>query len=99
MIKPFSIKKISSHSFMWMIIFTICISVILVIVPFAVFINGGAYKTVKQISAGSQALQKGVDGVDTTSPIQSIDIENYSKSLPQKVKIFNDQEDFGPIQL
>lgn len=83
----------------WAIALTIGISSLMVFLSFMIFINSGAYTTVKQISAAANVLQTGLDDIDTKSPIQATDIEDYSKALPQRVKQFNDAEDFGQITL
>ncbi|MCB9817659.1 MAG: hypothetical protein R3B12_05200 [Candidatus Saccharimonadales bacterium] len=83
----------------WMIGLTIAVSAVLVFISFFVFLNSGAYATVKQISAAQQVLQSDLDDIDTTSPIQADDLEYYSRTLPQRVKSFNDAADFGPTGL
>jgi hypothetical protein len=83
----------------WAVALTIGISAVMVLVSFAIFVQSGAYDTVKQISAAAGVLQTGLDDIDTTSPIQAIDIEDYAKTLPQRVKPFNDTEDFAEVSL
>ena len=87
------------HSLVWPIVGTVVISTVLVSASFLFFLNSGAYTTVKQISAAAQALQNKLDGIDTTSPIQATDIEEYAQDLPQRVQTFDDAEDYGPINL
>lgn len=92
-------QKQQRYSLVWPIVGTIMVSVVLVSASFLFFIRSGAYDTVKTISAASQALQDQLDGIDTTSPIQATDIEDYAQSLPQRVQSFNDTEDYGPVTL
>ena len=87
------------HSLVWPIVGTVVISTVLVSASFLFFLNSGAYTTVKQISAAAQALQNKLDGIDTTSPIQATDIEEYAQDLPQRVQTFDDAEDYGPVNL
>jgi hypothetical protein len=70
-----------------------------VFVSFTVFLKSGAYDTVKQISAAEDVLAESIEGIDTTSPIQSSDLDDYANSLPQRVKLLNDAEDFNGISL
>lgn len=71
------------------------ITAVLVIVSFVIFLNSGAYQTVKQISSANKVLKDAtLEGLDTSSPIQTTEIKQYSDSLPQRVKALNDTEDF-----
>lgn len=83
----------------WAVAFTIGLSMIMVIISITIFLQSGAYDTVKQIRAADSVLQTNLEGIDTSSPIQAIDLQEYSESLPQRVKSFNDSEDFGAPNL
>lgn len=91
--------RIQKLSLLWMIIITIAISIVLVLLSLLIFLKSGAYDTVRQISAAQDVLAETIEGIDTTSPIQANDIEEYAKTLPLRVKSLNDAEDFGPISL
>lgn len=72
----------------------------LVLVTFTIFLNSGAYKTVKQIQAGTKiahALQS--SDIDTRSPIKSDDISTYETSVTQRLKVLDDTSDFGPADV
>lgn len=86
-------------NFGWSILLTITVSTVLVLISFGVFLRSGAYETVKQIGAAQEVLQTDLGDIDTKSPIQAVDLEDYADSLPQRVKAFNDTEDFGQIDL
>lgn len=83
----------------WALFVTVAISAVLVLISFAIFLKSGAYDTVRQISAAEDVLQTTLDDIDTTSPIQASDLEEYSKGLPQRIKTLNDTEDFSQISL
>jgi hypothetical protein len=71
------------------------ITTVLVIISFTIFLNSGAYLTVKQISTANKVLKdESLEGLDTSSPIQTSEIRLFSDSLPQRVKALNDSEDF-----
>lgn len=93
------LSRIQKLNLLWIVIITIGISTILVILSFAIFLNSGAYDTVQQISAAEDVLAASIEGIDTTSPIQASDLEEYAESLPQRVKLLNDAEDFSKISL
>ena len=91
--------NLQSLSMVWALILAILISVAMVGISFVVFLNSGAYTTVKQISAAADVLQTNLDDIDTSSPIQASDIDEYAQKLPQRVRAFNDAEDFGTLSL
>jgi hypothetical protein len=75
----------------------IAFAVGLVLITFIIFLNSGAYKTVKQIQAGTsiaRALQSA--DIDTRSPIKSDDISVYESSVTQRLNVLDDSSDFGP---
>lgn len=78
----------------------ITVAVVMVTVTFIVFINSGAYKTVKQIQVGTK-LARSIkpEGYDSTSPIKSADIDSYSQKLNSRVDKYNNQADFGPTNI
>ena len=91
--------RMQKLSLLWMIIITIAVSAVLVLLALLVFLKSGAYDTVQQISAAEDVLAESIEGIDTTSPIQASDLQDYATSLPQRVKSLNDSEDFGQISL
>lgn len=93
------ITRIQKLNLLWVVILAIGISAVMVILSFFVFLQSGAYDTVQQISAAEDVLATSVEGIDTTSPIQASDLEDYAQSLPQRVKLLNDAEDFSKISL
>ncbi len=93
------LTTIQKLNLLWIVIITIGISAVLVILSFFIFLNSGAYDTVKQISAAEDVLAASVEGIDTTSPIQASDLDEYAQSLQQRVKALNDAEDFSKISL
>ena len=93
------LTRIQKLNLLWIVIITIAISTVLVLLSFAIFLNSGAYDTVQQISAAEDVLAASVEGIDTTSPIQASDLDEYAQSLPQRVKMLNDAEDFSKINL
>jgi hypothetical protein len=61
------------------------------------FLHSGAYTTVKQIQLGietTESMDQG--GLDITSPINAIDIDDYANSIDQRIKLIDDYADFGP---
>jgi hypothetical protein len=93
------LTRIQKLNLLWVVIITIGISSVLVLLSFTIFLKSGAYDTVQQISAAENVLATSVEGIDTTSPIQASDLEEYAQSLPQRVKLLNDAEDFSKISL
>ena len=83
----------------WALLLAVLISGVLVGISFIVFLNNGAYVTVKQISAAEDVLQTKSEDIDTSSPIQASDIHEYAQNLPQRVRAFNEEEDFGTLSL
>ena len=79
----------------WVLGLTIVISAVMVTISVVIFLSSGAYDTVKQISAAADVLQTDLEGIDTSSPIQASDIDEYGKNLRQRVRSLNDTEDFG----
>lgn len=93
------LTTIQKLNLLWIVIITIGISAVLVVLSFFIFLQSGAYDTVKQISAAEDVLAASVEGIDTTSPIQASDLDEYAQSLQQRVKALNDAEDFNKISL
>lgn len=93
------LPNLQTLSMMWALILTVLISGTLVVISFVIFLNSGAYATVKQISAAADVLQANLDDIDTSSPIQASDIDDYAQNLSQRVRAFNDAEDFGTLSL
>lgn len=93
------LSTIQKLNLLWVVIITIGVSIVLVLLSFTIFLRSGAYDTVKQISAAEDVLAESIEGIDTTSPIQASDLEEYANSLPQRVKVLNDAEDFNKISL
>jgi hypothetical protein len=61
------------------------------------FLRSGAYTTVKQIRLGIETTESmDQDGLDITSPINAIDIDDYANSIDQRIKLIDDYADFGP---
>jgi hypothetical protein len=83
-------------SIAWIISAVIGLSVLMVITSFMMFIRtGGAYNTVKQISAASNTLQKNdLEGYDTTSPVRADTLGAYMKIVDDKVMNFDDEVEF-----
>jgi hypothetical protein len=94
-----TLPKSNQLSFFWALVLTVLITAVLVGISFFTFINSGAYETVKQISAAENVLQGNLEDIDTTSPIQASDLGEYADKLPQRVKAFDDAEDFGTLSL
>ena len=83
-------------SLTWVVFIVIGISASLVIFSFSIFLNSGAYDTVKQISAASSTLAKDdLEGYDTTSPIRADILNNYSQNLNEKIEDLDDEKDFS----
>ncbi len=61
------------------------------------FLRSDAYTTVKQIQLGIETTES-MDrtGLDITSPINAIDIDDYANSIDQRIKLIDDYADFGP---
>lgn len=82
-------------SIFWVVVIVIGISAALVLVSFTIFLNSGAYSTVKQITAAAQTLQKDdLEGYDTTSPIRADTLGSYMRGLEAKVQGLDDSKDF-----
>lgn len=75
----------------------IFIAFIMVTATTVIFLHSDAYTTVKQIKIGNEAV-KSLDKtlLDTDSPINAQDIDNYSLSIYQRLKAIDDYTDFGP---
>lgn len=93
------LSTIQKLNLLWVVIITIGVSTILVFLSFVIFLKSGAYDTVKQISAAEDVLAESIEGIDTTSPIQARDLDEYAESLPQRVKLLNDAEEFNKVSL
>lgn len=74
----------------------ISIALAMVGVTFTMFINSGAFTTVKQIQVGTNfARSNKIDGYDTTSPIKTTDITKYQQELNNRLNGIDDKHDFG----
>lgn len=72
----------------------------MVAVTFTIFINSGAYTTVKQIQVGTNfARSNKMDGYDSTSPIKATDIAKYQQDLNNRLNTYDDKNDFGPADI
>ena len=80
------------------IFLAIAISLIMVATTTATFLRSSAYTTVKQIQIGISATESidSADGIDITSPINAVDIDEYVQDVKQRLSLLNDSADFGP---
>lgn len=84
----------------WAIVVTVLLSMGLVAVSFTIFLYSGAYDTVKQIQAASSAIKDdSIKDLDTKSPVQAIDLRDYSDTVKNRVLLLNDNEDFITSEL
>ena len=76
------------------------LAMLFVTTAFLVFINSGAYTTVKQIKAGTDfARSIKMDGYDTKSPIKTEAIEQYQKSIEQRLKLLSESGYFSSTEI
>lgn len=88
-------RKDEGIPFKWVIITTIFLSVSMVSLSFIIFLRSGAYDTVKQIRVATEVLQDdSLSSVDTTSPINAEDIEEFVTSLGPKINAVETHKDF-----
>lgn len=72
----------------------------LVLICFLIFINSSAYTTVKQIKAGTDfARSIKMDGYDTKSPIKAETVEDYQKSLDQRLRSLDESSYFNTTDI
>jgi len=75
----------------------ITIAACMVIATTVSFFKSSAYTTVKQIQTGNQFVRSiDKDSIDTVSPINASDIDEYSKGINDRLKTLDDSDDFGP---
>lgn len=80
----------------WAIFAVILLSIGLVAVSFGIFLYSGAYDTVKQIEAASTAVKDdSIKDLDVKSPVQAVDLRDYSDAIKQRIMLLNDTEDFN----
>jgi hypothetical protein len=80
----------------WVVTVVILTSLSLVTLSFMIFLNSGAYDTVKVISDASKALaEDDLDGYDTKSPIQAKDIDLYYQSLKSRLNAIERTGDYN----
>jgi hypothetical protein len=78
----------------------IALAMSMVAITFTIFIQSGAYNTVKQIQAGTDVAKSiKMSGFDTKSSIKASDIAKYEEAMMLKVNSLNDISDFGPDQI
>lgn len=76
------------------------VAAVMVLVTFLVFINSGAYTTVKQIQIGTKVVQSLISSdFDSKSPIKADDITQYQKSISQRLTTLDDGNDFTASDL
>ncbi|MCU0667139.1 MAG: hypothetical protein MUF85_00780 [Patescibacteria group bacterium] len=78
---------------------TISAAIIMVTVSFVIFIQSGAYSTVKFINKSNGIKTKDLEDYNTTSPIQADDLLKYGDTLNNKIKPLLYSEDFSQEQL
>ena len=68
----------------------------MVMTTFTIFINSGAYTTVRQIQVGTK-VARSLQGsnMDTRSPIKADDIGAYQQELNKRMRTIDDSTDFG----
>lgn len=72
----------------------------MVMTTFTIFINSGAYITVRQIQVGTK-VARSLQGsnMDTRSPIKADDIGVYQKELSKRMGTIDDTADFGQADI
>jgi len=78
----------------------VLVATIMTIVTTLIFLNSGAYTTVKQIQTGSEIItpyQLSQVGIDTSKPIKASDIDDYASTIQKSLQTLNDNQDFGPV--
>jgi hypothetical protein len=64
------------------------------------FFRSSAYNTVKQIQTGNKFVRSiDKDTIDTISPINASDIDEYAQSMKQRLRTLDDESDFGPADV
>lgn len=75
--------------------FIIFIATCMVLVTTSMFLNSGAYQTVKQIQSGIKATSESdLSEYDTKSPIQSSDIDKFTENLGKNNSNINNESDY-----
>jgi cell division protein FtsL len=75
----------------------IAVAFVMVLATTIIFLRSSAYTTVKQIQIGIRATEAMNQGnLDITSPINAIDIDQYTDSINQRLNMIDDYADFGP---
>ena len=89
-------KKLEGLHPMTAIMGAVTISIVMVFIPFMMFLHSSAYETVKQIKIGTQLSAANLNSsYDVTSPVNAIDIANYEATLKQKLSGINNSADFN----
>lgn len=77
------------------LVFVILIASFMVLVTTSMFLNSSAYNTVKQIQNGIKATSESdLSEYDTTSPIQSSDIDKFTENLGKNTSTINNENDY-----
>jgi hypothetical protein len=76
---------------------SLAVAVVIITATTVSFFRSSAYMTVKQIQIGIESVDALSDGkIDMLSPIKAEDIDIYAENLTQRLKLIDDNADFGP---
>ncbi|MDQ5953792.1 MAG: hypothetical protein QG647_528 [Patescibacteria group bacterium] len=88
-------KRIDVSNPVVTLIIVLIIASTMVVITTSMFLRSGAYQTVKQIQNGIKATSESdLSGYDTTSPIQSSDIEKFTENLGKNTGSINNEKDY-----
>lgn len=74
----------------------IVLAVLMIVFTTILFLRSDAFNTVKQIQAGIKATDKSdLSNYDTTTPVKSEDLDNFSKNLELKLAPIKDESDYS----
>jgi len=96
MTEPITTSKIEGFNPVLALSIIIGVSMVMVAVTFTIFVRSSAYATVKQIDKG-QSIVHALDksDIDTTSPIKANDIDEFAKTVDERLRTLDDAKDFS----
>lgn len=78
------------------LIVVVVAAILMIVFTTTLFLRSDAFNTVKQIQAGIKATDKSdLSNYDTTTPVKSEDIDNFSKNLELKLAPINNENDYS----
>lgn len=88
-------KRIDVSNPVVTLIIVIIIASTMVVITTGMFLKSNAYQTVKQIQNGIKATSESdLSEYDTTSPIQSSDIDKFTENVSKSTGNINNENDY-----